>query len=68
MVIIDMEMPQSCRQCRMIDDEFGYCHATGNKTAGKVTFELWDCGQKGIKPDWCPLIEVNNESKRNYRL
>ena len=53
---IDDDMPKSCRECRMPDSEFMYCHG--------IEVHAWnveDYMEKQIRPDWCPLIEVKNE-------
>lgn len=68
MIMIDMEMPASCRDCRMIDEEFGYCHGidiSNQIGMNHVSFEAWDHSKANTKPSWCPLIEVKDESKGN---
>ena len=62
MIKIDMEMPENCEKCRMVDSEFIYCHAKKDINAWECWDEL-DTGQKR-RPSWCPLIEVQeNEIK-----
>ena len=60
MIKINMEMPKSCYDCRMVDDEFGYCHAVDVIALGKrghYNGELWKYEDNHTKPEWCPLIE-----------
>lgn len=38
MIIIDMEMPKNCNECRMVDEEFAYCHARNEINP----WEVWD--------------------------
>lgn len=55
MIIIDMEMPKNCQECRMVDEEFAYCHARNEINP----WEIWDEQDKETeRPSWCPLIEV----------
>lgn len=64
MIKINMEMPENCEKCRMVDEEFAYCHAKGNQNS----WECWDelDNGKNKRPSWCPLIEVQeNENKGN---
>ena len=53
----DMKMPKSCAACPLIDEEFDYCH-------GHIEYKAWELAdlyiQDKVKPDWCPLIEVDN--------
>ena len=55
MIIIDMEMPLNCNKCRMVDEEFIYCHAKGDQNS----WECWDKLDNGEneRPNWCPLKE-----------
>lgn len=53
MIKIDMEMPDKCDECLFCMcpwDDFE-CVATGR---GDVIDDVDD-----VRPDWCPLIEVN---------
>lgn len=50
-VIKDMEMPESCEECRMLTDA-GFCSAKPKDFCGYASeFFL-------IRPDWCPLVEI----------
>ena len=61
MIAIDIKMPKSCRDCLMPDSEFMYCHAKEIHT-----WNIEDYMDKNIRPNWCPLIEVeDNAIKRN---
>ena len=54
----DIPMPESCISCPLYDDEFDYCHG---HIGDNLAWELADYRYEG-KPNWCPLIEVNNDS------
>ena len=56
----DMKMPDNCWDCPLVDEEFNCCHGHNQY----IAWEL-DKYNKGGKPDWCPLVEVRYESKRN---
>ena len=45
----DIEMPQSCDDCPLQDEEFHYCH-------GRLCSAAWECDEyKEKRPQWCPL-------------
>ena len=52
MVYIDMEMPQSCEECRFFDGE-DLCYADGKYAISDEQIKR--------KPGWCPLIPIENE-------
>ena len=57
MILIDMEMPESCNVCPISDDEVSLCCAFFPE-------EHWleyNCDDE--RPDWCPLKEVPDEYK-----
>lgn len=43
-------MPDCCELCACLNDEYFYCQASGRKPSDK--------NLTTIRPDWCPLIEV----------
>lgn len=59
MIKINMEMPQNCKNCRMVDEEFIYCHAKGDMHAWECWHDL-DNGEDK-RPSWCPLIGVDSD-------
>ena len=48
-VLIDMEMPKSCYECRMTDDR--WCYAMQDDDMGCTS---------GTRPENCPLIELTD--------
>lgn len=56
---LDIPMPKACICCFLLDDEFEYCHGhlveDSNELRNYFKFPY-------TKPDWCPLIEVKNET------
>lgn len=52
-------MPESCADCRMVDDEFEYCHGRQVTHSKSDWLELSKYVDEKSKPDWCPLIEVD---------
>lgn len=52
MICIDMEMPQSCNECRFFDGE-DLCYADGKYAISDEQIKR--------KPGWCPLIPIENE-------
>lgn len=45
----DIDMPQSCDYCPLLDEEFHYCH-------GRLCSTAWECDDyKTKRPEWCPL-------------
>ena len=61
MIIIDIKMPKSCRNCPMPDSEFMYCHAKEARV-----WNVENYMDNNVRPDWCPLIEVkDNAIERN---
>ena len=54
MIAIDMQMPESCVECRFNISEFGYCNAMPVEFVGHVN----DCEEDG-RPEWCPLKNCN---------
>ena len=70
MIMIDMEMPESCFKCRMGDSEYAFCHGHEIDYSNKKSFwEFWDEKEfdyRTERPKWCPLIEAKNyEAKKN---
>lgn len=59
MIKINMEMPRNCKNCRMVDEEFIYCHAKGDIQAWECWHDL-DNGEDK-RPSWCPLIGVDSD-------
>lgn len=54
MIAIDMELPESCVECRFSQGDYGYCHAMPENFCGYVN-ELEEQG----RPEWCPLVQVD---------
>ena len=55
----DMNMPKTCSECPLVDEEFYYCH--GHKEYN--VWEVQDIYRYDLdRPFWCPLIEVNNNA------
>lgn len=54
MIMIDMEMPETCRECRFHDPDYGFCYAT---EVGLVVFFV------SPRPEWCPLKEVKEKTE-----
>lgn len=54
-VQIDMEMPECCRRCRLLQDVFGeyICTALPEEDREAVALRNLD-----KRPFWCPLQEV----------
>lgn len=58
-VMIDMEMPKSCLECRFVREHKGlglygnYCPATG-----EYEFIPWNIIKKELRAEFCPLQEV----------
>ena len=57
MVIINMDMPKSCANCRMVDDEFMYCHGKEVTHQKSDWLEVAKYVDNKTKPDWCHLKE-----------
>lgn len=57
---LDMDMPLGCANCILYDEEFFYCHGHENYEA----WEVFNLVYKEIdnRPNWCPLIEVKDET------
>ena len=52
----DISMPKACIDCPLQDEEFRYCH-------GRLCSTAWECNAYyEIRPNWCPLIEVQDET------
>lgn len=55
----NIDMPTTCSECPLLDDEFYYCH-------GRITYKAWEvqdiARHDKSRPEWCPLIEVNDET------
>lgn len=52
----DIDLPKGCHYCPLPDEEFNYCH-------GRLCSSAWECDNYDeIRPEWCPLIEVKNET------
>lgn len=49
-LIRDMEMPQSCVDCRFRSDGWCYAIPEGENQPGET--------RNDTRPDWCPLVEV----------
>ena len=60
---LDIPMPQACADCFLLDTEFAYCHGHLTENSRELYSYLYT--GPDAKPDWCPLIEVNDEIKRN---
>lgn len=56
-VMIEMEMPKACRGCRGL---FGFWCLLKNQEPTPIKEE-----HLTKKPNWCPLIEVNNKLPQN---
>lgn len=57
---LDIPMPKACIGCFLLDDEFEYCHGH----LAEDCKELYSYVQTipYTKPEWCPLIEVKNDT------
>lgn len=53
MIAINMEMPESCVECRFSQGDYGFCHAMPENFCGYV----YEDESEG-KPEWCPLQNV----------
>ena len=53
MIIIDIEMPDSCSTCPLQHDEFEYCKVDKDE---RVVYQYYN-----KKPEWCPLIHQMEE-------
>lgn len=55
----NINMPKTCSECPLYDDEFFYCH-------GHIEYKAWEVEDMVLhdtdRPEWCPLIEVKNET------
>lgn len=55
----DMDIPKTCAECPLYDEEFYYCH-------GHREYHAWEVLEivrhENNRPIWCPLIEVKNEA------
>ncbi len=60
---LDIPMPQACVGCFLLDDGFAYCH--GHLVDGVNELQPYLNTIPYTKPEWCPLEEVKDESKRN---
>lgn len=54
-VQIDMEMPECCRRCRLLQDVFGKYICIALPEEDRETVMLRDLDKR---PFWCPLKEV----------
>lgn len=68
MIQIDMEMPESCHKCPFresnYDNDTGWCSAERTTEIAYRANGFWDVDEPPIeRPDWCPLMEVKNETK-----
>lgn len=54
-VQIDMEMPECCRRCRLLQDVFGKYICVALPEEDRETVTLRDLDKH---PFWCPLKEV----------
>lgn len=56
---LNIEMPKGCSDCPLADYKSYYCH-------GRAKFKTWEIHDiylhNGNRPEWCPLIEVENEA------
>jgi len=60
---LDIPMPKACVGCFLLDDEFEYCHGHLTEDCKELQSYLYTVPY--AKPNWCPLIEVKDETKRN---
>ena len=57
---LDIPMPEACVGCFLLDDEFEYCH--GHLVNDCTELRSYLRTIPYTKPDWCPLIEVLNDT------
>ena len=57
---LDIPMPKACVGCFLLDDEFEYCHGHLADDCRELRSYLEMTPY--TKPEWCPLIEVKNET------
>ena len=54
-----MEMPKTCAECPLYDEEFYYCH-------GHREYQAWEVldmvRYEKNRPTWCPLKEIRYEA------
>lgn len=55
MIQIDMEMPESCDECRFLDEQYYICFAL----CGMSTYDV----RRGFRHKDCPLEEVDDDEK-----
>lgn len=55
MIIIDIDMPDNCDECRF-NTEYGFCKAIPDNFCGNTDDRK--------RPEWCPLKE--QEAQRDY--
>ena len=60
---LDIPMPEACIGCFLVDGELEYCHGHLARHCRELHSYLYTVPY--TKPDWCPLIEVKDETKRN---
>ena len=60
MIKIDMEIPRNCDGCPCLDRGWRLCRANKKGNAA-ITNKNID----GIKPEWCPLLECEDEKSCN---
>lgn len=59
-VLIDMDMPSNCLQCRLMWD--GWCYALPETAVQSEAIHETD------RPDWCPLVEIHTRNRPDYKL
>lgn len=62
---LDIQMPEACVGCFLLDDEFEYCH--GHLVNDCTELRPYLRTIPYTKPEWCPLIEVKKE-KLEYNM
>lgn len=57
MIIINMALPSSCKECSFCREDDGACIAAAfNKNDPHERFVTNEIYYSGIKPEWCPII------------
>lgn len=59
MIQIDMEMPESCDECRFLDEQYYICFAL----CGMSTYDV----RRGFRHKDCPLEEVDDDKNHTDR-
>ena len=58
MIVIDMDMPESCNECPLFDNEYLHCQKT------KERCETWAFEPKQSCPIKCDIEQIKTEIKR----